>query len=130
MTECVQLLLEKGADVTIGEQDGYTPTHGAGFQGRTEVMSLLLKHGLNPLDQHKDGYSAIHRASWGKEQRHTDTVRVLLEEGNVPYDLKAANGKTPMEMTQNPATLALLEEKQQQAAAAAASSSTQQQEEL
>ena len=108
-TEVVKLLLEKGADVTIGEQDGYTPMHGAGFQGRHEVAKLLIDHGLDPLDAHKDGYTAIHRACWGKEERHTETVRVLLEAG-VPYDLKASNGKMPLEMAKSPATQALLEE--------------------
>ena len=28
----VEALLAAGADVSIGEKDGYTPMHGAGFQ--------------------------------------------------------------------------------------------------
>ena len=28
----VKVLLSKGADTSIGEKDGYTPMHGAGFQ--------------------------------------------------------------------------------------------------
>ena len=28
-----KLLLERGADTTISEKDGYTPIHGAGYQG-------------------------------------------------------------------------------------------------
>ena len=37
-TEAVAFLLEKGADFRIGEKDGYTPPHGAGFQGRADIV--------------------------------------------------------------------------------------------
>ena len=33
-TKCTDFLLKQGADHTIGEKDGYTPVHGAAFQGR------------------------------------------------------------------------------------------------
>lgn len=56
--------------------------------------------------KHSDGYSPLHRACWGSDQRHTDTVEVFLEAG-VPHDL-AANGRTCVEMTHNPATRKLL----------------------
>ena len=39
--QAVSHLLDLGADTTIGEQDGYTPMHGAGFQGRAEVDNLV-----------------------------------------------------------------------------------------
>ena len=32
-------------------------------------------------DKHSDGHHPIVRACWGREQRHTDTVRVMLEGG-------------------------------------------------
>jgi ankyrin repeat protein len=32
--EAVKFLLSAGADSSIGENDEYTPMHGAGFQGR------------------------------------------------------------------------------------------------
>ena len=50
----VEALLAAGADVSIGEKDGYTPMHGAGFQGRAEVTKLLIAHGLDPSDVHSD----------------------------------------------------------------------------
>lgn len=79
--QAVKYLLRKGADVTIPEKDGYTPMHGAGFQGRSEIAKLLIKHGVPINDEHIDGYNPIHRACWGREERHTDTVRVFLEGG-------------------------------------------------
>ena len=37
---CVELLLgQEGVDAAIPEKDGYTPMHGAGFQGRPEIAS-------------------------------------------------------------------------------------------
>merc|ERR550537_1431253 len=95
--ESVAFLLSKGADATIGEKDGYTPFHGAGFQGRAAVAKELIKHKMDPSHRHQDGYTPLHRACWGREQRHTDMVRVLLEAG-VPYDQPASNGQRPMDM--------------------------------
>ena len=37
-----------GADTTVGEKDGYTPMHGAGFQGRPKIAQKLIDHGLDP----------------------------------------------------------------------------------
>eukprot|EP01060_Flectonema_neradi_P013062 TRINITY_DN19848_c0_g1_i1.p1 TRINITY_DN19848_c0_g1~~TRINITY_DN19848_c0_g1_i1.p1 ORF type:complete len:195 (+),score=44.27 TRINITY_DN19848_c0_g1_i1:58-642(+) len=94
---CVKLALEKDADTTIGEQDGYTPMHGAAFQGRPHIAKMLIDHGLDPQDVHKDGYQPIHRACWGKEQRHADTLQVFLDNG-VPHDSPSKEGHTPIEM--------------------------------
>ena len=35
--QAVKVLLGKGADTSIGEKDGYTPMHGAGFQVNDSV---------------------------------------------------------------------------------------------
>ena len=51
--ESVRFLLDAKADTSIPEKDGYTPMHGAGFQGRAEIAKLLIAHGLNPSDKHK-----------------------------------------------------------------------------
>jgi hypothetical protein len=51
-------------DVT--DQDGYTPIHGAAFQGRAIVAKTLMHHGANPETLHEDGFSALHRACWGR----------------------------------------------------------------
>ena len=94
---CVKLALEHNADVTIGEQDGYTPMHGAAFQGRPHIAKMLIDHGLDPQDVHSDGFQPIHRASWGKEQRHADTLQVFLDNG-VPYDTPSKGGHTAIDM--------------------------------
>lgn len=52
--------------------------HGAGFQGRAEIGQLLIAHGINPSDKHTDGFQPIQRACWGREPRHTETVKMFL----------------------------------------------------
>jgi ankyrin repeat protein len=111
----VRTLLELGADTTATEKDGYNVMHAAGFQGRAEILEELLlpRRGLvDPLmRQHPDGYYPMHRSCWGREQRHTDTVRVFLDKGGVSPSLAAANGKTCEEMTPNEGTKALILER-------------------
>merc|ERR1712107_573528 len=43
--QSVRFLLDAGADTEVAEQDGYTPMHGAAFQGRTEIAKMLVAHG-------------------------------------------------------------------------------------
>ena len=64
----VKHLLALGADTSIGEQQGYTPPHGAAFQGRPDVMKALIDAGLDVNEYHSDGYVPLHRVCWGSEQ--------------------------------------------------------------
>jgi hypothetical protein len=114
-TEVVDYLLNQsnlGVDVGIPEKDGFTPAHGAGFQGRSDILRLLWQSGRVNVDDdvHSDGYAPFHRACWGREERHTATLRVWRDEIGVDLSRPAANGQTCATMTSNPATLALLAE--------------------
>jgi ankyrin repeat protein len=110
-THLVKFLLEKDADPSIAEKDGFGPPHGAGFQGRVEIMAILKEHGLDVAgDFHKDGHAPLHRACWGREPRHAEVVRYLVEEAGVDVNLKSESGKTCIEMTRNPATIQVLRE--------------------
>lgn len=95
--EIVALLLEKGADPTIGEKQGYTPLHGAAFQGRFGAATILLKANNVPFDFHEDGFHPIHRACWGTGGEHFGkTVQVFLDNGVSPNLLTRAKGEKPM----------------------------------
>ena len=110
-TEMARLLLaETAVDVSIGEMQGYTVMHGAGFQGRAEILKLLLedKRDIDPSEIHQDGFSPLHRACWGNEARHTDTVKVFLEVAGVPWDLRSKKGTTCLDVTSNQGTRNLL----------------------
>ena len=71
------MLLANKADWKIGEEDGYTCLHGAGFQGRAAVARAAISFGLPPDDLHEDGYRPLHRAAWGSSKGHADTIRCL-----------------------------------------------------
>jgi len=83
-TKIAKLLLDRGADPTIGERDGYTPLHGCAFQGRTDTCKMLLANPKVPNIVHKDGFHPMHRAIWGKSQNFADTVQVFLDFGVSP----------------------------------------------
>ena len=82
--EAVRLLLERGADTTISDKDGYSPMHGAAFHGNAKVVKLLIDHGLDHSEYHDDGFAPLHRATVGENASHTETVRVFLENGVDP----------------------------------------------
>ena len=116
-TDMVRLLLaEDAVDVTIGEMQGYTVMHGAGFQGRAEILRLLLedKRNIDPRHIHSDGFSPLHRACWGNEVRHAETVKVFVEEAGVPWDFKSKKGTTCLDVTGNSATRNFLLKKKKQ----------------
>jgi ankyrin repeat protein len=43
--EIVRELLERGADVHVRQEGGFTPLHNAAFEGEEELIDLLLAHG-------------------------------------------------------------------------------------
>jgi len=109
--DMVTHMLVLGADATIAEKDGYTPPHGAGFQGRPEIMRILKEiGGIDVVNaEHSDGFSPMHRACWGQEKRHADTVAYLLKIGADPNHRSTGEKKqTCMEMTRNPHTIEVL----------------------
>jgi len=111
--EIVKYLFENGADPKIGESDGYLPMDGVSFQGRVDVAKYLIEEQKLDFDYlHTDGYAPIHRACWGKEQRHTDVLKVLLDAGVSPERKSAVlkDGKvlTPLDITTNEASIKLL----------------------
>jgi ankyrin repeat protein len=46
--DVVKLLLERGADPNVKDDDGKTPLHYAAWKGHHKVVELLLEHGANP----------------------------------------------------------------------------------
>jgi ankyrin repeat protein len=105
--DIVELLLSRGADATIGERQGYTPPHGAGFQGRASVVLVLARHGIDLNQLHSDGFSGFHRALWGAEARHTDTAAAFIDAG-VDMNQRASDGSHPLDITRNEKTKQML----------------------
>lgn len=91
--EAVKLLADRGADFSIGEQNGYTPPHGAAFQGRPKVMEYLIESKIDVTEFHKDGYAPLHRTCWGNSKNHYETFLVLVNHGVDPALEVKAEGK-------------------------------------
>eukprot|EP00193_Tetraselmis_chui_P000971 CAMPEP_0177763638 /NCGR_PEP_ID=MMETSP0491_2-20121128/6975_1 /TAXON_ID=63592 /ORGANISM="Tetraselmis chuii, Strain PLY429" /LENGTH=211 /DNA_ID=CAMNT_0019279753 /DNA_START=182 /DNA_END=817 /DNA_ORIENTATION=+ len=94
----VKWLLSKGADWTVGELGGFTPMHGAAFQGRDQVAKALLKAGV-PADAGppaKDGFHPIFRAVWGfgKRAGHLKFIKLMIEDGHVDINIKGPEGQS------------------------------------
>ena len=100
-------LLSRGANVSITEDKGYTPAHGAGFQGRYKMVALLDRHNVPLNEMHEDGFRPIHRACWGWEERHTRTVAAFINAGVSPIT-RTKEGKRPLEITKQLNTQRLL----------------------
>ncbi|XP_075703683.1 ankyrin repeat and SOCS box protein 10 [Rhinoderma darwinii] len=58
-TECLQLLLNKGAEVDFAP-GGESALHGACKNGHNECVRILLRHGANPNKQTQDGIFPLH----------------------------------------------------------------------
>jgi len=53
--ESVELLLEKGANVTAVDNEGRTSLHSSTINGHVSCISLLLQHGVDPTKIDKKG---------------------------------------------------------------------------
>jgi ankyrin repeat protein len=93
-TQLVAMLLSKGAQVNVKDEDGITPLLAAMKAGRIEMAVMLLKHmdgeGLEAKDEH--GSTVLHLAAqWG----HAELVTSMLNKGVQPIP-KDGYGLTPL----------------------------------
>ncbi|KAJ4851124.1 hypothetical protein Tsubulata_002438 [Turnera subulata] len=98
---CVQLLLERGANLESKDEDGAIPLHDACAGGFTEIVQFLLnsandaesvKRMLETVDA--EGDTPLHHAARGE---HVDVIGLLLASG---ASVTATNlyGKSPCEL--------------------------------
>ncbi|XP_052176407.1 uncharacterized protein LOC127790778 [Diospyros lotus] len=98
---CVQLLLERGANLEAKDEDGAIPLHDACAGGFTEIIELLINSANNPervkrmLDSVEvEGDTPLHHAARGE---HIDVIRLLLAAGADPTKTNIY-GKAPSEL--------------------------------
>ena len=76
--DCVQILLDHGADITGGEQRKYTALHIACEEYQPTLVKMLLGHNADLEATDKEGTTALHVSClWGS----AECLRVLLEAG-------------------------------------------------
>lgn len=95
-----KLLLEKGADPNIKNDDGYAPLFFSipikDFEdtGNTDCIALkfLLENGANPNTQNNEGDTLLHKGVYKKNYK---AIKILLEKGADP-NIKNNKGMTPL----------------------------------
>jgi len=77
----VQLLLNKGANLSDTDEQGRTALHWAALQGHEPVTQLLLDREANVSATNKRGMTALHCAA---REGHEPVTRLLLNKGAKP----------------------------------------------
>ena len=70
----VRALVEAGGDVNAKQRHGWTPLHGAAFEGDAETVRFLLAHGADPKATNDPGKTA---ADVARERGHEEVARLL-----------------------------------------------------
>eukprot|EP00850_Spirogloea_muscicola_P008200 SM000043S15828 [mRNA] locus=s43:431291:439771:+ [translate_table: standard] len=96
--ECLQALIERGANVNGRLKDGLGPSvaHVCAFHGHPDCMQELVKAGADPNAVDDEGESVLHRAV---AKRHTECALAILESGGCP-SMATVNpkGLTPLHL--------------------------------
>ena len=89
----VDFLLQKGAQLEVGDTAGNTALMGVCFKGYTEVAAKLIEAGADVHQRNGNGATALtFAATFG----HLEIARMLLEKGADIY-VADTRGKTPLD---------------------------------
>ncbi len=102
--EAVTLLLQKGADITIGDMDNSQPIHCAAVSGNIQIAELLLAKGATVNDQDENGATPLVFAAG---RRHLDMVRYLIEMG-ADVNHQTSRGMAPIFFAGTPEIAAII----------------------
>jgi ankyrin repeat protein len=78
--DLAELMVSKGAELNIRNDNGWTPLIWASIKGRKKSVEFLLKHKANINVCNNDGWNAITGAYFKKR---TDIVKILKENGAI-----------------------------------------------
>jgi ankyrin repeat protein len=77
--ECVQLLIEAGAELEVEDKEGYTPLMIASSTGGTESLKLLINVGCNPHHLNKEQANCLIEAT---RYNNTECIKIILDKVN------------------------------------------------
>jgi len=87
-TEAVELLVNKGADVTLTDEEGYTPLH---YAQLPESVKILVDKGADVNARAKNGNTPLHMVPV------VDTAQILISHG-ADVNAKNNDGETPLDL--------------------------------
>ncbi|KAF4485947.1 Ankyrin-1 [Colletotrichum fructicola Nara gc5] len=90
--DVVKLLLDKGADITVPNSDGWTPLNTASDNGHLDVVKLLLAKGADITVPNSDGWTPLNAAS---DSGHLEVVKLLFAKG-ANITVPNGDGWTPL----------------------------------
>ena len=106
-TEILRLLVSRGADLTVRENDGCTPLHIACFSGSLAAVKLLIELGANMSSESNDGSTGLH---WAAGNGH-DIILQYMHKLGANINQTNHEGRTPLHLAAycgNLETVALL----------------------
>ena len=95
--DILQAFLDRGMNIDIKNQYGWTALIAASSHGLEESVRLLLNHNANVDIQGDYGWTALMRASYFSRK---EIVQLLLDH-NAGITLKDKNGKTALDLARN-----------------------------
>eukprot|EP01012_Entosiphon_sulcatum_P030149 TRINITY_DN37019_c0_g1_i1.p1 TRINITY_DN37019_c0_g1~~TRINITY_DN37019_c0_g1_i1.p1 ORF type:complete len:195 (-),score=29.94 TRINITY_DN37019_c0_g1_i1:104-688(-) len=108
--ESIQYLLAAGADKSIPNPDGLPALHLAAHRGNARLVDGMLKHGFTTMERDANGLFPLHNACQGGDAAHTEVVEALLAHG-ASADQRTEDGRTCLDITQNPLTIHLVSQR-------------------
>jgi ankyrin repeat protein len=90
--ETVLLLIQKGADIDLGDAQNRTPLIVAAIQGKNAAAKLLLENGAKTAPFAVNGMNALH---WAAAKGNTPLVALLLDYG-ADVNAKNEGSMTPL----------------------------------
>lgn len=91
--KAIRSALEQGFDFNRPDKNGWSSAFHAAWCPDPRALELLIDAGLDPVKPRADGYTLLHRAAtFGR----VAVIRLLLKAG-IPFDVKTASGKTPLD---------------------------------
>lgn len=92
LTHIARILLNRGADVSVGAGVGATALHLSSKGGHLEVTRDLIQAGADVHSRSPEGTTAFHLAA---EFNHTDVMAALIDAG-ADADSRRVDGATPL----------------------------------
>lgn len=91
----MEILLEKGASVKMGDDEGVAALHVAAGEGHVDATKVLVKAGADVEAATLRGDTALH---WASDNGHAGVIRALIEAGADPDKRRVDDGSTALYM--------------------------------